>query len=78
MIEEIPIETHPEKKVNQVGKKFKTGSELRMTVQIGDYDMDYISLDLGFDVNILTDKLWKVWESHTSTSLLSSYDLKIR
>ena len=61
-----------------MGKKFKTGSELRMTVQIGDYDMDYISLDLGFDVNILTDKLWKVWESQTLTSLLSSYDLKIR
>ena len=61
-----------------MGKKFKTGSELRMTVQIGGYDMDYIILDLGFDFNILTDKLWKVWEIHTSTGLLSSYNLKIR
>ena len=25
-----------------------------MTAQIGDYDMDYIILDLGLDVNILT------------------------
>ena len=31
-----------------------------MTTQIGDYDMDYIILDLGYDVNILT---WKTWES---------------
>ena len=37
-------------------KKFKTKCELRMTVHIGDYDMDYIILDLGYDVNILTRK----------------------
>ena len=59
MIEEIPIDPWPEKRVNQVRKKFKTGSELRMTVQIGDYDMDYISLDMGFDVNILTRQTWE-------------------
>ena len=35
-------------------KKFKTGSKLRMTAQIGDYEMDYISVDPGSDVNILT------------------------
>ena len=46
MIEEIPIDPWPEKKVNQVRKKFKTSSELRMTTQIGDYNTDYISLDL--------------------------------
>ena len=54
MLEEIPIEPWPEKKVNQVRKKFKNGCELRMTTQIGDYDMDYIILDLGSDINILT------------------------
>ena len=54
MIEEIPLELRPRKKVSQVRKKFKTGCELRMTAQIGDYDMDYIILDLGLDVNILT------------------------
>ena len=31
-IEETPIEPQPEKKVNQVSNKFKTGRELRMTV----------------------------------------------
>ena len=30
MIEETPIELRPEKKVNQVRKKFKTGCKLRM------------------------------------------------
>ena len=53
MIEEIPIEPRPKNKFNQVRRKFKNGRELRMTAQIGDYDMDYIILDLGFDVNIL-------------------------
>ena len=30
-----------------------------MIVEIGDYDMDYIILDLGFDVNILTRQTWE-------------------
>ena len=30
-----------------------------MTAQIGDYYMDYIILDLGFDVNILTRQTWE-------------------
>ena len=54
MIEETPRQLRLEKKVNQVRKKFKIGRELRMNTQIGDYDMDYIILDLGSNVNILT------------------------
>ena len=53
-IEETPVESQLERMVNHVKKKFKMGHELRMTTQIGDYDMDYIILDLGSDVNILT------------------------
>ena len=30
-----------------------------MTTQIGDYDMDYIILDLGSDVNIMTRHAWE-------------------
>ena len=30
-----------------------------MTTQIGNYDMDYIILDLGSDVNILTQQTWE-------------------
>ena len=59
MIEETSIEPPPKKKVNQVSKKFKTGRELRMTAQIGDYDMDYIILYLGLDINILTRQMWE-------------------
>ena len=35
-------------------KRLMIGYELRMITQIGDYDMDYIILELGSDVNILT------------------------
>ena len=59
MIEETPIEPRPEKKVNEVRKKLKNGHELRMTTHIRDYDMDYIILDLGSDVNILTQQNWE-------------------
>ena len=59
MIEETPIEPQPKNKVNQVRKKFKMGRELRMTTQIGDYDMDYIILYLGLDVNILTQQTYE-------------------
>ena len=53
IIDEIPVETQIEKKVNQVWRKCKTGHKLRMNAHIGDYDMDYIILDLGSNVNIL-------------------------
>ena len=32
---------------------------MRMNAQIGDYDMVYIILDLGSNVNILTCKTWE-------------------
>ena len=59
MIDDIPIEPQIEKKVNQVRWKCKAGSELRMNAQIGDYDMDYIILDMGSDVNILNRQMWE-------------------
>ena len=59
IIDNIPIVTPIEKKVNQIWQKFKTSREMRMNAQIGDYDMDYIILDLGSDVNIFTRKTWE-------------------
>ena len=53
LIEDNTEDLRPEKRVNHIGRKVKTGQELRMTAQIGDYDMDYIILDLGLDANIL-------------------------
>ena len=31
-----------------------------MSTQIGDYDMDYIILNLGSNVNILTNQTWEI------------------
>ena len=59
IIDEIPVVSHFEKKVNQVRRKCKTGHELRMNTQIGGYDMDYIILDLGSDVNIIKRHNWE-------------------
>ena len=49
----------PERRVNHIGKRLKIGHELRMNSHIGDYDMDYIIMDLGSDVNILTKHTWE-------------------
>ena len=48
-----------DRRVNHMGKILKTSHELRMTTQIGDYEMDYIILDLGSNVNILTRQTWE-------------------
>ena len=53
LIETLSEEDQPANKVNSVKTKFKMGHELRMSAQIGDYDMDYIILELGSVVNIL-------------------------
>ena len=60
LIETLSKEYPPTNKVNSVKTKFKTGCELNMSVKIGDYDMDYIILELGSDVNILTCQTWEI------------------
>ena len=52
VVEETVEDLRPDKRVNHIKRKLKTGRELRMTTHIGDYDMDYIILYLGSDVNI--------------------------
>ena len=59
LIEEPQEEVQPYKRVNHVGKILKTIHELRMIFHIGDYNMDYIILDLGYDVNILNRQTWE-------------------
>jgi hypothetical protein len=34
--------------------------EFRLSVQIGDYDMDQVILDLGSDVNVFLKKTWEM------------------
>ena len=43
--------------MNSLHKK-KIGKEMRINIQIGDYEVDSIILDLGYDVNILTKHTW--------------------
>ena len=43
--------------MNSLNKK-KMGKEMRMNIQIGDYEVDSVILDLGSDVNILTKQTW--------------------
>jgi hypothetical protein len=44
--------------VNQVSRKRRTNKELHLISQIGDYNMDYVVLDLGSEVNVMTKQNW--------------------
>ena len=44
--------------INSLQKR-KTGKEMRMNIQIGDYEVESVILDLGYDVNILTKQTWQ-------------------
>lgn len=46
--------------VRKIGKhKVRTGSEMRLTAQIGEYEMDKVILDLGLDANVLPKHTWE-------------------
>ena len=45
--------------VNSLQKR-KIGKEMRTNIQIRDYEVDSVILDLGFDVNILTKQTWQL------------------
>ena len=47
-----PMKGQKDSKVNSLHKK-KMGKEMHMNIQIGDYEVDSVILDLGLDVNIL-------------------------
>jgi hypothetical protein len=46
--------------VNRVLRKKRMIGEFKLSVQIGDYDMDQVIVDLGFDVNIFSKKTWEM------------------
>ena len=52
----------PPMEVKDVHKLYKhkkcTSGEMRLTAQIGDYEMDQDILDLGTDVNVLPNQTW--------------------
>ena len=75
LIEEPQEDVRPERRVNHIRKRLKIGRELRMTTQTRDYDMDYIIMDLGYDVNILIRQTWEsMGNSRLVTGLMSSSD----
>jgi hypothetical protein len=41
------------KSVHQVSRKRRTNKELHLSAQIGDYDVDYVVLNLGSEVNVM-------------------------
>jgi hypothetical protein len=46
--------------VHQISKKRKTNKELHLNAQIGEYDIDYVVLDLGLEVNVMTKQTWEL------------------
>ena len=48
------------KAVHQIKKYIRTGKEMWLNAQIGDYEMDEVILDRGSEVNVLTKQTWEL------------------
>jgi hypothetical protein len=46
------------REVHQIGKKRRTNKELHSNAQIGEYDIDYVVLNLGSEVNVMMKPTW--------------------
>jgi hypothetical protein len=44
--------------VQQIAKRRRINKELNLNAQIGEYEIDYVVLDLGLEVNFMTKKTW--------------------
>jgi hypothetical protein len=44
--------------VHQIGKKRRTNKELHLNAQIGEYEIKYVVLDLGSEVNVTMKQTW--------------------
>jgi hypothetical protein len=44
--------------VHQISKKIRTNKELCLNAQIREYEIDYVVLDLGSEVNVMTKETW--------------------
>ena len=49
-----------EKIFNHIHRTMNIGQEIHMNSHIGDYNKDFIFLDLGSNVNVLTRKTWEL------------------
>jgi hypothetical protein len=46
------------REVHQVSKRRRTNKELHLNAKIGEYDIGYVVLDLGSEVNVMTKQTW--------------------
>jgi hypothetical protein len=46
------------KSLHHLFKKRRTNKELHLNAQIGEYDIDYVVLDLDSEVNVMTNQTW--------------------
>jgi hypothetical protein len=52
------------KALHQLSKKRRTNKELHLNALIGEYDIDYVVLDLGSEVNVMTKQTWALMGKH--------------
>jgi hypothetical protein len=48
------------REVHQVSKNRRTDKEFHLNSQIGEYDIDYVLLDLGSELNVMTKQTWEL------------------
>jgi hypothetical protein len=46
------------REVHQIEKGRRKNKELHLNAQIGEYDIDYVVLDLGLEVNVMMKQTW--------------------
>jgi hypothetical protein len=46
------------REMHQIGKRRRTNKELHLNAQTREYDIDYVVIDLGSEVNVMTKKTW--------------------
>jgi hypothetical protein len=44
--------------IHQIGKRRRRNKELHLNAQIGEYDIDYVVVNLGSEVNVMTKQTW--------------------
>jgi len=46
--------------VHQIGKMRRKSKELHLNARIGEYEIDYVVLDLGSEVNVMMKETWSL------------------
>jgi hypothetical protein len=46
------------REVHKIGNKRRKNKELYLNAQIGEYDIDYVVLNLGSEVNVMMKQTW--------------------